>query len=250
MKKIGILGGIGWPSTVEYYAGLCGLAEAHNREQGIRGPAPMPEMAIESLDLANAEMLVGTDGDEGSWLAFDAYHRAALQRLERSGADFAVIACNTAHHRLTQIERGLAMPILGIVDIAADACVERGVREVLILGTRTVMASAVFHEAFRQRGINARAPVAEHHRRMVLASIDALSRGHDDGASGHIREVIGESGLHQTDPSAAVYLGCTELPLAFPAHKHEGLFEIDGIRCINSTALHIRAAFEFATMDA
>jgi aspartate racemase len=247
MKKIGILGGIGWPSTVEYYAGLCGLAESRNRAQG---RAQMPEMAIESLDLANAEMLVGTDGDEGSWLAFDAYHRAALQRLERSGADFAVIACNTAHHRLTQIERDLAIPVLGIVDAAADACAERGVREVLILGTRTVMTSAVFREAFRQRGINARVPAEERHRQMVLASINALARGHDDGASGRIREVIGESGLHQTDPSAAVYLGCTELPLAFPAHKHESLFEIDGIRCINSTALHIRAAFEFATMDA
>ena len=243
MKKIGILGGIGWPSTVEYYADLCKLAEARNRAQ-------MPEMVIESLDPAKAEMLAGSDDDEDSWLAFDAYHRAALQRLERSGAGFAVIACNTAHHRLTQIERGLAMPVLGIVDAAADACAERGVREVLILGTRTVMASAVFREIFRRRGIDARAPAEERHRQMVLASIDALSCGHHDGASGRIRQVIVESGLHQANPAAAVYLGCTELPLAFPAKKHESMFEIDGIRCINSTALHIRAAFEYATMDA
>ena len=246
MKKIGILGGIGWPSTVEYYAGLCGLAEARNRMQD---RAQMPEMAIESLDLAKAELLVGSDRDEGSWLAFDAYHRTALQRLERSGADFAVIACNTAHHRLTQIESGLTIPVLGIADIAADACLERGIRNVLILGTRTVMASSVFREAFRQRGIDAHAPAEERHWQMVLASIDALSCAHDDGASGRIRQVIVESGLHQ-NPSAAVYLGCTELPLAFPAQKHEGMFEIDGVRCINSTALHIRAAFEYATMDA
>lgn len=206
----------------------------------------MPEIAIESLDLAQAEMLVGSDGDEGSWLAFDAYHRAALRRLERSGADFAVIACNTAHHRLQQIERGLAIPVLGIVGTAADACVEYGIRDVLILGTRTVMASAVFREAFRQRGISAHAPAEERHRQMVLASIDALSRGHDDGASGRVRRVIAES----ANSSTAVYLGCTELPLAFPAHKHEGMFEIDGTRCINSAALHIRAAFEFAVMDA
>ena len=247
MKKIGILGGIGWPSTVEYYAGLCGLAESRNR---VRDRAQMPEMAIESLDLAKTEALVGTDGNEDSWLAFDAYHRAALQRLERGGADFVVIACNTAHHRLTQIELGLAIPVLGIVDTAAVACVERGVRDVLILGTRTVMASSVFREAFRQRGIDARAPAEERHWQMVLASIDALSRGHDDGASERIRQVIVESGMHQGNPSSAVYLGCTELPLAFPAHKHDGMFDVDGIRCINSTALHIRAAFEFAITDA
>lgn len=239
MKKIGILGGIGWPSTVEYYAGLCRLAEAHDRGQE---RARLPEMAIESLDLAKAEMLMGIDGDEDSWLAFDAYHRAALQRLEHSGADFAVIACNTAHHRLKQIERGLAIPLLGIVDAAANACAERGICEVLILGTRTVMASAVFREAFRQRGINARAPAEERHRQMVLASIDALSRGHDDGAAARIHRVIVES----ADDSCAVYLGCTELPLAFPAHARESFFGVEGIRCINSTALHIRAAFEYA----
>ena len=250
MKKIGILGGIGWPSKVEYYAGLCRLAESRARASGVRGPAQIPEMAIESLDLAMAEMLVGSDGDEGSWLAFDAYHRAALQRLERSGAEFAVIACNTAHHRLQQIERGLAIPVLGILDAAADACVELGVREVLILGTRTVMASAVFRRAFRQRGVNARAPAKEHHRQMVLASIDALARGHDEGAAERIWQVIVDSGTHGANGADAVYLGCTELPLAFPAHKHASLFEIDGIRCINSTALHIRAAFEYAIMDA
>jgi len=247
VKKIGILGGIGWPSTVEYYAGLCGLAEARHRA---RERARMPEMTIESLDLAKAEMLVGSDGEEASWLAYDAYHRAALQRLERSGADFAVIACNTAHHRLTQIGRGLAIPILGIVDAAAEACVEHRVRDVLILGTRTVMASAVFRDGFRQHGIDARAPADERHRQMVLAAIDALSCGRDNGASARIRQVIVESGLHRANPSAAVYLGCTELPLAFPAHKHEGTFEIGGVRCINSTALHIRAAFEFAIKDA
>ncbi|MES2404578.1 MAG: amino acid racemase [Pseudomonadota bacterium] len=246
MKKIGILGGIGWPSTIEYYAGLCALAESRNRQHGGRR-AEMPEIVIESLDLSKAEMLVGSDDDENSWQAFDAYHRAALQRLERSGADFAVIACNTAHHRLQQIEQGLGIPVLGIVDAAADACAEHGVENVLILGTRTVMASAVFRETFHRRGIHARAPAEERHNRMVLRAIDALSRGRDDGASEDLKRVVRES--HRQAASDAVYLGCTELPLAFPAHKHEGLFEVDGVRCINSTALHIRAAFELAIAD-
>src|SRR5690348_2833759 len=245
MKKIGILGGIGWPSTIEYYEGLCTLAES--RAQAGRR-ATMPEIAIESLDLAKTESLVGRDDDEDSWFAFDAYHRAALQRLERSGADFAVIACNTAHHRLAQIERGLGIPVLGIVDAAADACVEHGVQEVLLLGTRTVMESEVFREAFLRRGIHARAPAEGGHRQSVLAAIGALSRGRDDGASEDLRRVIRES-HRQTTSDVAVYLGCTELPLAFPAHKHEDLFEIDGVRCINSTALHIRAASEFAITD-
>ena len=52
----------------------------------------LPEIAIESLNVATAVSLLGDDSDEASWSAFDSYHRAALRRLERSGAEFAVIA--------------------------------------------------------------------------------------------------------------------------------------------------------------
>jgi hypothetical protein len=63
-------------------------------------------MSIESLDLNQAVSYIGGDGDEDSWSKFDDYHRAALQRLESSGADFALMASNTPHHRFASIVRG------------------------------------------------------------------------------------------------------------------------------------------------
>ena len=120
MKKIGIVGGIAWPSTVEYYAGLCRLGEQRHRSGS--GGACLPEMVIESLDHERAVAYIGTDEDPGSWLRFDAYHRDALQRLEAAGADFALIASNTSHHRLAEIVRAIRIPVLSIFDVVAAEC--------------------------------------------------------------------------------------------------------------------------------
>lgn len=246
MKKIGILGGIAWPSTVEYYAGLCRLAEQHHAESGKPGPAQTPEIAIESLDLATATALLGRHDDAASWRAFDDYHRSALQRLERGGAEFGVIACNTAHHRFAEITCGVDMPVLNILDVAAAVCERLGATRVLILGTMTVMSSVVFRDAFLRRGIDARGPRRQGDRRTIVATIERLARGCDRDALRRIHEVAADPGTGPSG-STAVYLGCTELPLAFTSNKADGVFESDGVRYINSTALHVRAAFEYAT---
>jgi aspartate/glutamate racemase len=69
-------------------------------------------MSIESLDVNKAISYFGTDEDETSWSQFDGYHRAALERLEASGADFALMASNTPHHRFASIVRGIRIPVL------------------------------------------------------------------------------------------------------------------------------------------
>ncbi|MGH8147768.1 MAG: aspartate/glutamate racemase family protein [Rhodanobacteraceae bacterium] len=247
MKKIGILGGVAWPSTLEYYAGICHLAEARHIAMGRAGIVEMPEMAIESLDMARATSLLGGDHDEASWTAFDGYHRAGLQRLERSGAEFAVIACNTAHHRFAQITRGVAMPVLSILDIAASACAHLGLTRLLILGTAQVMTSHVFPAAFLLHGIEAKAPQGKRSLRAIAAAINILQEGRIDDAPARIRAVVRRTAMGHLHGSSAVYLGCTELPLAFPAFKHVGIFEADGIRYVNSTALHVQYAFDYAT---
>ncbi len=242
MKKIGILGGIAWPSTAAYCTGLCRLAQGRADPDG----APeMPEISIESLDLSRAAALLGHDPDEASWLAFDDYHRAGLQRLEHAGAAFAVIACNTAHHRLAGITRGLGLPVLSMLDAAADACLRLGIRRLLILGTATVMASEIFREAFERRGIDAFGPPRRHQAEAVQSIIQALGCGPTGNAARRIGDIAAEVFLDDAPPSSAVYLGCTELPLAFATHEDE-VFESGGVRYLDSTALHVRAAFDRA----
>lgn len=243
MKKIGILGGLAWPSTAAYYTGICRLAEAHHAPSGRTDTADMPEIAIESLDIGKAIALFGNDDDDASWGAFDAYHRAGLQRLERSGAEFAVIACNTAHHRFAQITRGIAMPVLSIIEIAAAACAQRNAGRVLMLGTTQMMRSRVLREVFSRHGTTAAAPRSRAARQIVIDIIEALKTGHIEGAAERIRAVAGTG---RPGAPTFVYLGCTELPLAFPEYQNEGVFEIGDTHFINSTALHVRAAFDYA----
>jgi aspartate racemase len=147
MKKIGIVGGVAWLSTVDYYSEICR-----------RSVPSTPEMSIESLDLNKVVSYLGIDGDEESWSQFDDYHRAALQRLEASGAEFAVMASNTPHHRFASIVRGIGIPVINIFELVAKECARIEAREVLILGTDLTMRSSKFREEFAKYGVEAAGP--------------------------------------------------------------------------------------------
>ena len=244
MRKIGIVGGIAWPSTVEYYAGLCRLSE--QRHRGMAGGPAMPEMAIESLDHKRAVACVGRDEDAGSWLRFDAYHRDALLRLEAAGADFALIASNTSHHRLAEIVRGVGIPVLSIFDAVAAECARIGAGEVLILGTATTMRSARLRESFAAHGVAAAGPADTALRaECIMLSEELQHRGEVPGAAARLDAMVRAGCVPRSAPPL-VCLACTELPLAFPESKTLTVFEAGGVRYMNTTAVHIHAAFAYA----
>ncbi|HEY1161157.1 MAG TPA: aspartate/glutamate racemase family protein [Terracidiphilus sp.] len=246
MKKIGIVGGVAWPSTVDYYSGICRKSEQWHLARQLPGIPSTPEMSIESLDLSKAFAWLGTDGDEDSWSQFDNYHRAALQRLQASGVDFALIASNTPHHRFESIVRGISIPVIGIFDEAAKESARIGATGVLILGTALTMSSAVFRDKFARYGIAAAGPGGEAARSMTAALIQDLQQGKLDGAGRRVDEIARISFADRFKAKPLVCLACTELPLAFPEHKMLPTFECGGIVYLNTTAIHIDAAFDFA----
>ncbi len=246
MKKIGIVGGVAWPSTVEYYTELCRRSEEWHRARDPNAVARMPELSIESLDLATAVSYLGSDGDEESWSRFDDYHRAALIRLEGSGADFALIASNTPHHRFEAITRGVGIPVISILDAAARECARIGVRRVLLLGTALTMRSAKFREGFARHGVRAEGPRSEAARVMTVDLIAALQRGRAEGAAARLREIAKLACPAGTEGQPAICLACTELPLAFPEQKGRANFEDDGTVYINANMAHVAAALDVA----
>lgn len=244
MKKIGILGGVAWRSTVEYYSGICELSEERSRLRSRPGAPSTPEIAIESLDLAKAVALLGNDDDENTWEGFDAYHRAALLRLQQSGADFALIASNTPHHRFPSLVRGLKIPVLDLFDIAAREAASLGVRDVVILGTQRTMRSDRLRHVFEQHGACATPPPRPHTRERVVELIDHLQNGTPGNAASALEAIVQEV-LSDRNGSPAIFcLACTELPLAFPEGRRHGSFLQNGVRYLNTTALHVRAAVD------
>ena len=249
MKKIGIVGGLAWPSTVDYYTELCRRSEERQVAASRTRIPTLPEMAIESLDFARAASLIGIDGDEASWSGFDEYHRDALRRLEAGGAAFALIACNTAHHRFEEIVRGVGIPVIHIWQEAARECARLGAAEVLILGTGVTMRSARLSTRFADDGVEAAGPEDDAARTRTAGVISDLQAGRTEGAAERIERIAKESFAKQFNSPPFVCLACTELALAFPEQKRLASFSAGGVTYINSAAAHVAAAIELAAAD-
>jgi aspartate racemase len=249
MKKIGIVGGVAWPSTVDYYSEICKRSEGWHVARNPQCVPSTPEMSIESLDFNKAVSYLGNDDDEESWSRFDDYHRTALKRLEENGVDFAFIASNTPHHRLASIVHGIRIPVISIFEVVAKESARLGVREVLVLGTALTMGSKRLREEFAKRRVEAACPQDGAARAMTIELIRELQLGKVEGAADLLGRIVKTSSNDGSRVRPTVCLACTELPLAFPAHKMLTTFEYDGVMYINSTAAHIDAAFDLAVKD-
>lgn len=243
MKKIGILGGVGWASTVDYYRAIAEGAGRFFAQRGHGSPLPIPPMTIESVTQAKTRALRGVAGDEASWAGFDAVFREALLTLEASGCDFGIIASNTPHARLHAIRQGVTMPILSIFDATAEVTASTDATRALVLGTTVTMQATHYANKLGEIGISANARLPESEIAKMQAMIDGDFYG---GASESARARLLAFCNRHAEPGTAILLACTELPLAFPDHLDDPVFEADGHLFINPSAAHVAAALEEA----
>lgn len=240
MRKIGIVGGVGWPSTIDYYRLICQGANAHFRARGHAAPLPTPPIAIESVNQAETRALRGRPDGTG-WERFDAVFRDAFRRLGASGCDFGILASNTPHARLHAIRQGLDLPILDMIAENARAAAATGARRALVLGTSVTMQGDLYPDALRALGLqpNPRLPDSEIAAMQALIDEDFYSGATPAGAA----RLIEACRRHAPEPAdTVILLACTELPLAFPDHVDDAVFEARGFRFVNTTAVHARAA--------
>lgn len=243
MKKIGILGGVGWASTVDYYRAIAEGAGRYWAERGYGAPLPTPEMTIESVTQAETRALRGTPDDEASWAAFDAVFRKALLRLQLADCDFAVMASNTPHARLHAIRNGVDIPILSIFDATAEETRKSGANKALVLGTRVTMQARNYAVKLAQLGILANQTLPSAQINEMQAMIDEDFYG---GAGPNAKERLLAFCTANAVPDAAILLACTELPLAFPEHIDNPVFKEEGYLFINPSAAHVQAALKKA----
>lgn len=237
MNKIGIVGGVGWRSTVDYYTEICSRFE---------GQPSMPELTIESLDLNKAVAWLG-NSDDDSWRRFDEYHRLALQRLEAAGAGVALIASNTPHHRYESIVRGVRIPVIDMFEAVARECSRLSFCDVLILGTALTMRSSRLREVFAAFGIKAAGPSGEDARLETTALIDELQTGIARDAPSRLSQIARAAFSSQFDSAKPVAcLACTELPLAFLCERRHTLFEHAGVVYLNTSVIHVNALLDSA----
>ncbi len=243
MKKIGLLGGMAWPSTIDYYRTICEGANARFRAKGYPAPLPVPPVNIESVNIAETRALRGIEGDEASWAAYDAVLLGVFARLEGAGCEVAAMASNTPHARLHAIRDRIGIPVISILDESAKAAAQTSRHRALVLGTSVTMQGGHYPSALRAQGIE---PVP----RLPEPEVEAMQRLIDTefyaGATAAGRTALLETCERHggRDPGTVVLLACTELPLAFPDRGGNPVFETEGFTFVDTGAAHVRAILD------
>jgi aspartate racemase len=143
MKTVGIVGGMGPESTVEYYR----LIIAAYREQTQDGS--YPAILINSIDVKTVLDLIGAD----ALANVTAYLVDAVQQLARAGADFGVLAANTPHMVFDAVRHQSSLPLISIVEATCEAVQALGLHRVGLFGTRFTMQGRFYPDVFSRAGI-------------------------------------------------------------------------------------------------
>ena len=243
MKKIGIIGGIGWPSTMEYYRLICEASQKHHQNKTFSGPSPMPEIAIESLNMHFTVNNRGTS-ELGSWCTWDSYFQRACRRLEQSGAELILLASVTPHARLEVISEGINVPVISVYEAIGLHCKTRGIDNLLVLGTMPTMTSQAFKNGVAKFGVNTIYPPTEELKTRVTEVIERLYQNQIEGSSVAIDSIVRASLPSDQLDTTVTCLACTELPTGFRDASDKSEFEYKGIQYINSSVLHAISAFD------
>jgi aspartate racemase len=228
MKTIGLLGGMSWESSIEYYRII------NQRVKQRLGGLHSAQCLMYSVDFADIEALQHA----GDWRALTARMIEAVKRLERGGADFLVICTNTMHRMADAIQDSTSLPLLHIADATAAAINAKKLETVGLLGTRFTMEGEFYRGRLeKDHGLKVLIP-DENGRESVHRII------YDELVKGEIRAESQKSFLDviaglQTRGAGGVILGCTEIPLLVKQADVP-------IMVFDTTAIHAEAAVDMA----
>jgi aspartate racemase len=227
MKTLGIIGGMSWESTAEYYRLI---------NEGVRtrlGGLHSAEILIKSVDFHPVEQLQV----RGDWQTMGRDLAAMAAGLEGAGAEGIILATNTMHKVAPAIEEMIGVPFLHIADAAAGAIRRAGIERVGLLGTAFTMEEDFYRLRMTEGfGIEVIIPPSEDRRLIHRVIYDELCLGEcrSDSRDEFVRicEDLGREGAR------GIVLGCTEIPLLIQqGHLNLPVFD--------TTAIHCAAAVDF-----
>ena len=231
MKVIGLIGGMSWNSTLEYYRII---NESFARRLGGLHSAPLALYNLDFDEIQRAQ-------HEGRWDDITRILVDAGDAVKRAGADFLVICTNTMHKVADDVEEKVGLPLLHIADVTGDAIKERGLHRIGLLGTRFVMTEPFYQERLRDRfAIELLVPGEDDIDTIHQIIYNELCEGKIKASS---RRVCADIISRLVNEGAeGIVLGCTELPLLIqPGDIHAPIFD--------TTRLHAEAAVNLALAE-
>lgn len=227
MKTIGIIGGMSWESSAEYYR-LINEAVKHRL-----GPTHSAEIVMYSVDFGPVAQLEL----EERWEELATVLIAAITRLEKAGAEFVIMASNTVHKVADIVQPSIHVPLLHIADATAEEIRTAGISTVGLLGTRFVVEQDFYRDHFRAQGIDVLVPDQPQRDYVHNVIYKELCTGKLISESReNLRTIIRDL---QRAGAAGVVLACTELPLLIHV-------EDTPVRLFDTMALHVAKAVALA----
>lgn len=225
MKILGVIGGLGPESTIDYYREIISAYRERRRD------GSYPSIMINSIDLKKMVDLIGAN----ELLGVTEYVLSGLERLARAGADLGLVSANTPHIVFDDIQRRSPIPLVSIVEAACEAAKEMGLTKVGLFGTRFTMRGHFYADVFARSGIELVAPSPDdqdyiHDRYMnelILGVFPDETRARMLTIVERLRQQAGIQGL---------ILGGTELPLILREETYQGIPFLD------TTKIHVRRA--------
>lgn len=228
MRKIGLIGGMTWKSTLEYYR----IINEYVKEK--LGGLHSANCIIYSFDFAYIEELQLNH----NWSELTRLMISAAKTLEKAGAEFIVICANTMHKTADEIQDNIRIPLLHIINVTAEKIIKKGFRKIGLIGTKFTMEEDFYKNKFKEEyNINVIIPKIEERESINNIIYHELSLG-----------IIKKSSKEQyveiirnlfSIGAEVVVLGCTEIPLLI---KQKDV----NVPVIDTTKLHAKAAVEFA----
>jgi len=224
MKKLGLVGGISWVSTMDYYKLI---------NEGINqtlGGLNFAECVIYSLNFG--------DIHEKTWPSSFELLRDACMSLKRSGVSAIVLCANTAHLFADALEKEIQLPIIHIGEETAKAIKQQDLKKVGLLGTKITMEMTFYRERLEKNGLEVLVPESEEVRDYIQHTLkEELGRGIINPSTKEKYISIAQSLIDRG--AEGIILGCTEIPLLLSQKDFS-------LPIFDTTKIHARAAVEYA----
>jgi aspartate racemase len=231
MKTIGLIGGMSWESTAEYYRML---------NQGVRerlGRQHSAKLLLTSVDFEEIEPYMAT----GDWDSVAAKMIACAKQLEAGGAEVVLLGTNSVHFIAPRLESALKVPFIHIVDPVGQELKRRGFLKAGLLGTRFTMEKSFFKDRLRERfGIETITPNEEDRMMLHRTIFEELVKG--KLLEKTRMQYEGVIQRLENEGAQAVILGCTEIAMLTPPKN-------SGFPLLDTAELHVQAALNLALKD-
>ena len=201
LKTIGLIGGMSWESTVTYYK----IINETVKER--LGGLHSAKCILYSVDFQEIEECQAN----GNWEKSGEILGEAANNLEKAGADFIVICTNTMHKVVDQIKEKISIPILHIAEMTAEKILEKGLKNIALLGTKYTMEQDFYKSKLIEKGINVIIPDKNDIEIINEVIYDELCLGTiNSNSKKKFLEIVDKL---RSKGAEGIILGCTEIGL-------------------------------------